>query len=932
MSVWRDRIHRGFVLVLVVIWLTVGGGIAPAVARTGEAAPPQAALTLEIPSLTEGVEKVVLPNGLTVLLKEVHTAPVVAVQLWYRVGSANETLGNNGISHQLEHLLFKGTHDRPIQFGRLFDAVGSSFNAFTTYDATGYFHTVSRDLLDTILTLEADRMVNTLIDPAAVASEKRVVISELQGYENSPGYRLNRAVRRTLFALPEDGSTAAYALPVGGTRTDVEQFQPEQIQNYYRQYYAPNNAVLALVGDFEVDSALASVKKTFGTIPSQHNPVDAAAIVSPQPPSDPVRLEEPGSLPLLVQMYPLPAADHPDVPALDLLSSILSDGRSGRFYQSIIRPQIANSVRSGTANLRAAGWMQISASLAEGQDFDTVESKIFAELDRLQNTPVDLSDLERVKRQLLASVVLGYRDIASQARQLAGDETTSGDYHSSDTYLQRAAAVTPTDIQAVARKYLRPDLCHKGYFTPTSFDPKSLGAEVPADITNATSSNVADLEANGNAGDIQQYLPGGVASFVALDGDRLQYPEKIVYPNELKLLLLPDRSAPAVTLVGNVDAGTGFDRPRTAGLAAFTASLLTGGTTTQTGDEFAARLENVGAGLGFKAHREGVNFGGAALSRDLPLLAEQLADALLHPTFPTEELELARQRSIARLQATLDSPSSLATRTFQQSLYPADHPYHAMTSEDSLRTIQQQDLLEFYQAHYRPDTTTIALVGDFEPDGAATLIEDLLGDWSASGEPPSLDFPEVVSQPAIARQYKALEGKTQSITYLGHVGIDRFNPDYEAAVVLNDIIGGSSLASRLGLEVGDRQGLTYSISSSFQAGKGAGPFLVSMQTDPTDVQQAIDSTLAVIKEVKANGVTATELAQSKNSIVNRYPVSLADPDAVAGAFLRREVLGLPLEALYEFPEKVQNLTLADVNRVASELLQPDAVQIVTAGP
>ncbi|MGK7908869.1 MAG: M16 family metallopeptidase [Synechococcus sp.] len=933
---WRNRIRRSFLWVLAVVWIAFGSGISPAIARTAEAPLPQAEHrlelpSLEIPSLTEGVEKLVLPNGLTVLLKEVHTAPVVALQLWYRVGSADETLGNNGISHQLEHLLFKGTRDRPIQFGRLFDAVGSSFNAFTTYDATGYFHTVSRDRLDTILELEADRMVNTLIAPEAVDSEKRVVISELQGYENSPSYRLNRAVRRTLYASPKDTSTAAYSLPVGGTRADVEQFQPEQIQAYYRQYYAPDNAVLAIVGDFERHSTVASVRKTFGNIrPSGRAATQAEpAIAQPLPPTDPVRLEEPGSLPLLVQMYPLPYADHSDVPALDLLSSILSGGRSGRFYQDIIRPQIANSVSSSTTNLRGAGWLQVSATLGNGQDFDSVETAISAEFQKLQDSLVDVADLERVKRQLLAGVILGYRDISSQARQLAGDETTSGDYRYSDRYLQQAAAVTPADIQAVARKYLRPDLCHRGYFTPTSFDPNSVGTEVREETTGTDS--VALVASNGTE-DIQQYLPADAARAPDLDGDRLRYPREVVYPSGLKLLLLPDDSAPAVTLVGNVEAGSGFDTPERAGVASFTAGLLTSGTTTQTGDEFAARLENVGAGLAFAARREGVSFGGAALARDLPLLAEQLADALRNPTFPTDELELTRHRSLARLQASLDNPSSVATRTFQQSLFPEGHPYHAMSSLDSLQAIQQQEIVEFYRAHYRPDTTTIALVGDFDSAEVESLFAELLGDWSAAGEPPYLDFPKIENPATISRQYKSLEGKTQSVTYLGHMGINRFDPDFEAAVILNDIIGGSTLSSRLGLEVRDRQGLTYGISSAFQTGKGVGPFVVRMQTDPTDVQQAVDSTLAVLKQVKENGVTPIEFEQSRDSFINSYPVSLADPDAVGRAFLRREVLGLPLQEMYEFPEKVKALKLEDVNRVAAQLLQPDVVQIVTAGP
>lgn len=930
MGDWRRSIQRALVAVLVIIWVMSGTGIAPAVARTIAAPPTPAAL--EIPNLTDGVEKLTLDNGMTVLLKEVHTAPVVAVQLWYRVGSADETVGNSGISHQLEHLLFKGTEERPIQFGRLFDAIGSSFNAFTTYDATGYFHTVSRDRLDTVLALEADRMVNTTIDPAAVDSEKRVVISELQGYENSPGYRLNRAVRRTLFALPEDDTTAAYALPVGGTRSDVEQFQAAQIQEYYQQHYSPNNAVLAIVGDFDRDSTITAIENSFegiANLPTASARPDVEAIAT-LPPGDPIRLEEPGSLPLLVQMYPLPATGHPDEPALDLLSSILSGGRAGRFYQDIVRPQIANSISSSTSNLRGAGWFQISASLGEGQEFDSVEAAISTQLERLQTTPVATADLDRVKRQLLAGVILGYRDISSQARQLAGDETVTGDFRHSDNYLQQAAAVTPADIQAVTNKYLRPELAHTGYFTPTSFDPNALTATAPEEGT-AGAVPVTPTD-GGDSADLQQFLPSDIASAADIDRDRLQYPTKVELPNGVKLLLMPDDSAPAVTLVGSVDAGSGYDTPETAGVASFTANLLTNGTTNQTADEFASRLENVGAGLGFGARREGVRFGGAALAQDLPLLAEQLTDALLNPTFPTDELELAKQRSIAGLQAGLDNPSTVATRTFQQSLFPAGHPYHAMTSVESLQAIQQSDLQEFYTAHYRPDTTTIALVGDFDAVEAETLFRNLLGAWSATGEAPRLEFPEVNGPMAVTRQHKTLEGKTQSVTYLGHLGINRFDPDYEAAVVLNDIIGGSTLSSRLGLEVRDRQGLTYGISSTFQTGQGIGPFLVSMQTDPNDVRKAVDSVLSVLQQVKDNGVTAAELEQARNSFVNSYPVGLADPDAVAGAFLRREVLGLPLEELYDFPEKVKALTLEDINLVAAKLLKPEAAQIVTAGP
>ncbi len=211
--------------------------------------------------VTENVRKTVLENNLTVLTKEVHTSPVVTVQVWYKVGSRNEEPGVNGIAHQLEHMMFRGTKNRPIQFGRLFSALGSDSNAFTSYDQTAYYNTVEPDKLKALLVLEADRMENALIDAQKLAQEKRVVISELQGYENSPNYRLSRAVMRAAFP------NHAYGLPVGGTKADVEKFQVEQVLKYYRNFYTPDNAVVVLVGDFHTAATIKAVKETFGKIP-----------------------------------------------------------------------------------------------------------------------------------------------------------------------------------------------------------------------------------------------------------------------------------------------------------------------------------------------------------------------------------------------------------------------------------------------------------------------------------------------------------------------------------------------------------------------------------------------------------------------------------------------------------------------------------------
>ncbi len=280
------------------------------------AATPTAVAPVSGLSLTRGVQKTVLDNGLTVLTKEVHTAPVVSVQVWYKVGSRNEIKGENGISHQLEHLMFKGTTDRPVQFGRLFSALGSQFNAFTSYDETAYFGTVQQDKLVALLTLEADRMENALIGPQQLTSEKRVVISELQGYENSPSYRLSRAVMRAAFP------NRAYGLPVGGTKADVEKFTVEQVRNYYQTYYSPENATLVITGDFATEPVLKVVQEIYGKLPKRPKTA-ATRSTTPVATADtkkaPIVLKQPGSAALLEAVYPLPDIKHPDVPAIDVI-------------------------------------------------------------------------------------------------------------------------------------------------------------------------------------------------------------------------------------------------------------------------------------------------------------------------------------------------------------------------------------------------------------------------------------------------------------------------------------------------------------------------------------------------------------------------------------------------------------------------------------
>jgi len=876
------------------------------------------------PQLTQEVRKTVLENGLTILTKEIHTAPVVSVQIWYRVGSRDETAGINGIAHQLEHLMFKGTRDRPIQFGRLFSALGSDSNAFTSYDMTAYFATVEQDKLPAMLVLEADRMRNALIDDKALASENRVVISELQGYENSPAYRLGRAVMRQAF--PD----SPYGLPVGGTKADVEKFTVEQVRNYYQRFYRPDNATLIVVGNFQTDQLLKQVRQSFGSIPKPAVPLPETprTVIKPEIPATPrpaIVLREPGAASLLNAIYPLPNVQHPDVPALHVMDAILSSGRNSRLYQALVESGLATDAHSYGAHLIGTGWYEISATAAAGKAIAQIEQTLERAIADLQQKGVTPAELNRAKAQLKASTLLQNRSITSQAMQLGDDQISTGDYRFTDRLLTAIAQVTAADVQRVARTYLTPANRTVGWFEPT----QSTGGTVGGKVSGATQTRENfSPGAPVDPAEVAKYLPAVPATH-AVQAQPL--PEKLTLANGLRILLLPDRSTPTIALSGHIQAGTAFDQPQTAGLASLTAENLMNGTKSRDYLAIARSLEDRGASLGFGANREGVLISGQSLAGDLPTLMQVLSDVLQNASFPDDQLELTRQQALTQLKLDLDNPSRVARRTFQQAVYPANHPFHTFPTAASLTQIQRQDLVQFHRQHYRPDATTLSLVGNFDSVQVRNLLNQSFGKWQDQGDPLPLRMPAVPLPRETVRLNPPMPGKTQSMTYLGYNSIDRRDPRYYPTMVLNQILGGDTLASRLGNEIRDRQGLTYGIYSYFQAGIYPGPFLVVMQTAPEDAGRAITSTITLLQQLRDQGVTAAEVEAAKRSLVSSYMVEQADPDSLSGTILMDAVYGLPLEELRRYPEKLRQVTPQQVNQAIQELLHPDRMVVVTAG-
>lgn len=870
-------------------------------------------------TITENVRKKVLDNGLTVLTKEVHNAPVVTVQVWYKFGSGQEVQGVNGIAHQLEHLMFKGTRNRPIQFGRLFSALGSDSNAFTSYDQTAYYNTAERDKLTALLTLEADRMKNSLIDPQDLASEKRVVISELQGYENSPEYRLNRAVMMSVF--PDH----PYRLPIGGTKADVEKFTVEQVREYYQKFYSPDNAVLVIVGDFETPRTLKKVEDIFGKLPKRQYSPHHLITPSPAPTSvPPVKLQEPGGNPLLQIIYPLPQIQQPDIPALEVMDYILTAGKNSYLYQELVESGLANDISANVASLRAGGWYEILVTGNGNQDLTKIDAVVMKALDKLAKIGVTVQQVEQAKNQLTAAVILNNRDITSQGMQLGNDQITADNYQYTEDHLANIRQVQVADVTSVINKYLQPAARKVGLFEPT----KKVVTIESSSYSTTTQDNFAPDVAVVPA-DIKKYLP----PVDLLPKTRQQeIPQQLILANGLRILLLPDKTTPTVTLSGHIKAGTEFESDQQGGTASLVANNLMNGTKTKNMRTIAEELEAKGANLDFEAYGEGVRIKGSSLAVDLPILLGTLTDVIRNSNFPIKELELSRQQALSSLDSELDDPQKIANRIFVQSVYPKKHPLHTFPTAESIQQIKREDVIAFKAQHYRPDTTVLALVGDFDVNEVRSLMQAKLGDWQVKGKPPTVKYPSVGMPKNVVNVNPVVPGKPQAITYMGYTGINRQDRRFYAAMILNQILGGDTLSSRLGAEVRDRQGLTYGIYSNFLTGKNVGTFLIEMQTSPEDAHKAISSTRNLLKQVHQQGVTQQEVETAKRNLISNYNISLANPELLSQRMVMNEVYGLNQMELRSFISKINQVNLSQVNQAGRELLHPDKIVVVTAGP
>lgn len=877
-------------------------------AHAGTAARPAA-------NVTAGVKETVLPNGLKVLTKEVHSAPVVSFSVWYKVGSRNEHTGITGVSHLLEHMMFKGTQQkyRVGEISRTLFVNGANFNASTYYDWTNYYETLAADRLELAMQIESDRMVHSTIDSGELKKEMTVVRSELEGNENNPGTLLFQAVTSAAF------DRHPYQWPVIGWRSDVENVPHSAIYNYYKTHYGPNNATVVIVGDFKTDQALALVRKYFGPLKPIPPATPVYTVEPPQRGERRVEVRRAGTLPMVAVGYRCPPAKSPDGYALDVLSNILSSGRSSRLYQNLVEKQIASAADSWYPSLRDGYLFMFTATATPGGKPEDLEKALVAEAERLKSEKVSDEELARAKSQIEASFVFENESVTSQANQLGYWEMVDTWKYLS-TYLQKIRALTADDLQKAAQKYFTEDSRTVGYFIPTS-------QEGPSGPPPGEASARVDKP---RQGDRPIPLPKPARTVSGAQAVRFRL------DNGIKVVVQENHTNPTFALRGNFPAGSVHDPDGKHGIAALTAAMLSRGTEKHSALEFASALERVGASLTASAGSLHTSLAGQAQSKDFDLLMDLLAEMLRQPTFPAEDLQRLKGLTLAGMEQEKDDPSSLASRAFARAIYPEGHPLRPETLEDAMRQlsgINRDDLESFYRAQYGPDRLTLVLVGDIKADQVKQALQSRLGDWPKNPNAKPIPTLELPLQSKPVREVIQVPDKSETAILFGHAGgVKRSDPDFYAVQVMNMILGGGgALNSRLGNTIRDQQGLAYGVYSFFDTDLYAGPFQVELGTNPANAERAVKSLEAELKRIREQGVTQREVEEAVAYQTGSFPVRLETNAGLAGVLLVMETYNLGPDYIQKYGDLYRAVTVAQVNAAARKHLNPDRATLVLAG-
>lgn len=854
-------------------------------------------------------EKHILDNGLTLIIHEDHKAPVVAVNVWYHVGSKDERPGRSGFAHLFEHLMFNGSENHNDEFFRPLEAAGATkLNGTTWHDRTNYFQNVPTSALDLSLWLESDRMGHLLgaIDQDRLDEQRGVVQNEKRQRENQPYGKVNQIV-------------AAHTYPAGhpyswttiGSMRDLDAATLADAKEWFAAYYGAANAVLVIAGDVEAAEVRRKVEHYFGDIPGgpgiQRHRAWAAKMTGEKRASFEDRVPQAR----LYKVWNIPGYTTRDFALLDLAAGALGGGKNSRLYKRLVyTDRTATAVEAYVRPLEIGSQFQLVATVTAGTDTGAVERALDEELSHFLSAGPTGDELDRVKTATYAQFIRNVERIdgsGGKSAILAQSEVYGG---SPDFYLRQlqwAREASTSDVQSAATQWLADGV----FVLDVEPQPRHRIAKSAVD----------------------RAQPPALATPPELDLPPMQ---RATLSNGLKVVVVERSNAPVVHVQLLIDAGYAVDSLMRPGTVKFALGMLDEGTRTRNALEIAARAESLGAQLDMDSSLDSSFVALSAIGGKLAESIELFSDILLNPTFPEEEMARSRTQAIAAIRQEQTHPQALAMRLFPNLVYGSDHAYSAPPSgngsEGSVSALTTEDLRTFHRRWIRPDNAVLMIVGDTTLASIAPLLERHLGAWKIPHEPLPRKNIAPVTAPTAQRVFLIHRpGAAQSTILAGYAASNRSDPAHASLLVLNTILGGK-FVSRLNLNLREDKHWSYGVRALLPDAQGPGAFMVRapVQTDRT--AESMQEILKELRELRTSRPpTQAEIAFARDSLVLALPGSNETTSELARSYAEILTYGLPDEYWKDFVTSVKALQPADLQSVTPKLIRPEALTWVVVG-
>jgi zinc protease len=911
------------VLACAVTWAAcVGADAAPVLAAT-----------------VEGISEYDLDNGLRVMLFPDNSQAKVTVCMTALVGSRQEGYGETGMAHLLEHMLFKGTPNHPHIPKELQDR-GAQFNGTTTSDRVNYFETLaaSDDNLEFAIGLEADRMVNSYIKAEDLASEMTVVRNEFERGENSPSEVLSKLITATAYNWHN------YGKPTIGNRTDIERVPVENLRAFYKKYYQPDNVVLVVAGKFEVPKALELVQKYFGPIPRPERKL--ATTYTEEPPQEGERtvvLRRIGDVGVVGVAYHVPSGPHEDSATLQVLANILSTEPSGRLYKALVESTKATSASAYAGGEHDPGLFEMEADVPKGKSLDEAESLMLTTAESIGQYGVTAEEVNRAKSQILKAREMAAANTSQIAVSLSG-WASQGDWRLYFLQRDRVEQVTPAAVQAAAAKYIQRDNRTVGLFIPSDKSEKVAVPPTP-DVTGLVA------EYKGRAG-----IEEGEA-FEATPANIESRTQRSELADGIKVTLLQKKSrAQEAHLILTLHYGNEENLQGYESAMGFLPELMMRGTKKLSYQQLRDELDRLEATLrpgagGFGGRGGGRRGGGGgaaspgsisfsiqAKHETLPATIDLLVQVLREPLLPADQFELLKQERIAALEREKTEPAMLAPRTLQRELnpYKQDDIRYVPTIDESLerlRKVTYEQVVALYQDYLGSQDGELTIVGDFDPDKCLASLKESLSGWKAAKLYARIAMP-LAGDPSGGRQSIDTPDKANATYNAGLIfPLRDDDADYPALLLGNYILGASTLSSRLGDRIRQKEGLSYGVSSGLTASSWDERATMSITAicNPTNISRVETCVHEELDRLVSGGVTAEELDQAKKGYLQAREVGRTSDVALAGMLSSLRQLNRTMTYEAELDQKIEALTPESVAAALRKHVDLKKLTVVVAG-